>query len=126
VVKAGLVPAEGPRPLPTLIFGNKRKLSADADSDPTSTKQQRVARLSVSRAQTPASREGSVPRGRSLSCLICLGPHNASDHPSPKTFQDGSAHFSKLDGSALRTTSSFRGPQPRILCIKYNIGKQCP
>ncbi|KAJ7914728.1 hypothetical protein B0H13DRAFT_2659143 [Mycena leptocephala] len=112
VVKAGLVPAEGPRPLPTLIFGNKRKLSADADSDPTPTKQQRVARLSVSRAQTPASREG---------------PHNASDHPSPsKTFQDGSAHFSKLNGSALRTTSSFRGPQPRILCIKYNIGKQCP
>ncbi|KAJ7090845.1 hypothetical protein B0H15DRAFT_800091 [Mycena belliarum] len=59
-------------------------------------------------------------------CLLCTGPHLLADHPQNTTsFRDGATLFSKQDGRNVRTTGSFRGNAPKVLCILFNARGRC-
>jgi hypothetical protein len=86
--------------------GCKRR--AEGDGNPASAKQQRMGR-------------GGLPV-----CLICTGPHAARDHPvASSSFTDGTVLFSKSHGRDIRTAAPFRGPQPQVLCVQYNLHHTC-
>ncbi|KAJ7148919.1 hypothetical protein C8R46DRAFT_1044586 [Mycena filopes] len=111
--------------------GTKR--SASSDDNPAPPKGPRLngggrgrSGTPNSRGATPGGREGSVVRERAPACLICSGPHRASDHPADKTsFQDGAALFTSLVGNEIRSARSFRGHARASICLTYNLHRTC-
>lgn len=127
LVKHGLISKDD---IPSKSTGLKRPAANDGNAAPP--KGPRLNGGGRGRSGTPGSRgatpggDGSGVRDRAPSCLICTGPHRASDHPADKTsFADGAALFTSPDGNDIRTARSFRGHAHAPICLVYNLNRIC-